>query len=54
MKIEQDLVKIIPKERWILFSHQVILHGRALCTARSPLCEPCELNPLCYAADKQA
>ena len=54
VKIEQDLVKIIPKERWILFSHQVILHGRALCTARSPQCEPCELNPLCYAADKQA
>ena len=54
VKIEQDLVKIIPKERWILFSHQLILHGRALCTARSPQCEACELNPLCYAKDKRA
>ncbi|MGA1995848.1 MAG: endonuclease III, partial [Bryobacteraceae bacterium] len=34
VKIEQDLVKIIPQEKWILFSHQVILHGRALCSAR--------------------
>ena len=33
VKIEQDLMKIIPRERWILFSHQVILHGRALCAA---------------------
>ena len=38
VKIEQDLVKIIPQERWIRFSHQIILHGRALCTARSPVC----------------
>ena len=36
VKIEQDLMKIIPKERWILFSHQMILHGRALCVARVP------------------
>jgi endonuclease-3 len=54
VKIEQDLVKIIPEERWIKFSHQVILHGRALCMARSPECEQCDLNPLCYAADKRA
>ena len=54
MKIEQDLVKIIPQKRWILFSHQIILHGRALCTARSPQCVKCDLNPLCYAADKRA
>jgi len=54
VKIEQDLVKIIPEERWIKFSHQVILHGRALCMARSPECEKCDLNPLCYAADKRA
>src|SRR6185436_15966635 len=38
VKIEQDLIKIIPKEKWILFSHQVILHGRALCVARTPKC----------------
>jgi endonuclease-3 len=52
VKIEQDLIQIIPKEKWILFSHQVILHGRALCVARNPKCAECELNPLCYAKDK--
>ncbi len=54
VKIEQDLVKIVPQQRWILFSHQVILHGRALCTARTPQCQQCDLNPLCYAGDKRA
>ena len=54
VKIEQDLMKIIPKERWILFSHQIILHGRALCMARVPECEACDLNSLCYARDKRA
>jgi endonuclease III len=54
VRIEQDLIKIIPKERWILFSHQVIHHGRALCVARSPKCAECALNPLCYAPDKTA
>ena len=54
VKIEQDLVKIIPKEKWILFSHQVILHGRALCQARSPKCPECDLNSICYAKDKTA
>jgi endonuclease-3 len=54
VKIEQDLVKIIPQDRWIRFSHQIILHGRALCIARNPLCNECELNPLCYAKDKRA
>ena len=54
VKIEQDLVKIIPRERWIRFSHQIILHGRALCMARSPECDQCDLNPLCYAKDKRA
>src|ERR1700691_1766193 len=52
VKIEKDLVKIIPKDRWILFSHQVILHGRALCIARNPRCAECALDPLCYAKDK--
>jgi endonuclease-3 len=54
VKIEQDLIKIIPPERWILFSHQIILHGRALCVARKPKCAQCGLNPLCYARDKTA
>lgn len=52
VKIEQDLMKIIPKEKWILFSHQIILHGRALCVARKPLCAECGLNPVCYAPDR--
>ncbi len=51
-KIEQDLMKTIPKNKWILFSHQIILHGRALCIARKPRCSECALNPLCYAKDK--
>lgn len=51
-KIEQDLMGIIPKDRWILFSHQIILHGRALCVARNPRCAECALDPLCYAKDK--
>jgi endonuclease III len=54
VKIEQDLVKIVPKEKWILFSHEVILHGRALCRARNPQCAGCDLNPVCYAKDKTA
>jgi endonuclease III len=52
VKIEQDLTKIIPQQKWILFSHQVILHGRALCVARKPRCAECPLDPLCYAKDK--
>jgi endonuclease III len=52
VKVEQDLIKIIPRDRWILFSHQIILHGRALCVARKPRCGECKLNPVCYAPDK--
>ena len=52
VKIEKDLMKIIPKEKWILFSHQIIHHGRALCVARNPKCVECKLDPLCYAKDK--
>ena len=51
-KIEQDLMKIIPPERWILFSHQVIHHGRNLCIARKPKCADCPIEPLCHAEDK--
>lgn len=51
-KIEQDLMKIIPQERWILFSHQVIWHGRKLCVARAPKCADCLLENICHAADK--
>ena len=51
-KIEQDLMKIIPRDRWILFSHQVIWHGRKLCIARKPRCAECALENICHAADK--
>jgi endonuclease-3 len=52
VKIERDLMKIIPKEKWITFPLQLIFHGRALCFARKPRCAECKLGPLCYASDK--
>jgi endonuclease-3 len=51
-KIEQDLIQVIPKEKWILFSHQLIWHGRKICQARKPRCTECNLESLCYAKDK--
>ncbi len=51
-KIERDLMKIVPQKRWILFSHQVILFGRGLCSARNPKCPQCPIAPDCYAPDK--
>lgn len=51
-KIEQDLMRIIPREKWILFAHQIIWHGRKLCIARKPKCVDCSLENLCHAADK--
>jgi endonuclease-3 len=47
VKIEFDLMEILPKERWTLFSHQIILHGRQICIARRPLCDRCPLSPWC-------
>jgi endonuclease-3 len=52
VKIEQDLVKIVPEERWRDFGLQLIYHGRALCVARKPRCAECPLDPLCYSKDK--
>ena len=52
VKIEQDLMKVIPREKWILFSHQIIWHGRSLCPARKPKCVDCPLENLCHAGDK--
>jgi endonuclease III len=52
IKIEKDLMKILPQEKWILFSHQVIHFGRQICVARKPRCSQCPLDSLCYAADK--
>jgi endonuclease-3 len=51
-KIEQDLMQIIPREKWIQFSHQIIWHGRRVCQARKPKCVECNLETLCYSKDK--
>ncbi len=51
-KIEEDLMRIVPRDRWTDFSHEVIWHGRKLCVARSPKCADCALEKLCHAADK--
>jgi endonuclease III len=51
-KIEQDLMRIIPKDKWIQFSHQLIWHGRRVCIARKPKCIECNLESLCYSKDK--
>jgi endonuclease-3 len=51
-KIEQDLMAVIPKDKWIVFSHQLIWHGRRVCQARKPRCAGCNLEPLCHSKDK--
>ncbi len=51
-KIEQDLMQIIPREKWIQFSHQLIWHGRRVCVARKPKCAECNLEKLCYSKHK--
>ena len=51
-KIERDLMQVIPQDKWILFSHQIIWHGRRICQARKPKCLECSLESLCYAKDK--
>lgn len=51
-KVEQELMKILPQSRWISFSHQLIHHGRAVCEARKPKCNQCNLETLCTAPDK--
>jgi endonuclease-3 len=51
-KIEQELMKIVPKNDWAVFSHLLILHGRKICNARKPLCGECGVNKLCPSAFK--
>jgi len=51
-KIEEDLIRVIPKEKWIQFSHQLIWHGRRVCVARKPRCIDCNLESICYSKDK--
>ena len=52
VKIEQDLMKVIARDRWISFSHQIIHFGRQICVARKPRCGVCPMDPICYSADK--
>lgn len=47
VKIEQDLMKIVPKKDWIWYSHAIISHGRAICKAQNPQCNGCPVNKLC-------
>jgi endonuclease III len=47
VKIERDLIKIVPREYWGIFPHLLIWHGRRVCDARNPRCEDCVLNDLC-------
>jgi endonuclease-3 len=50
VKIERDLVKLVPRADWARFPHLLIWHGRRVCIARTPLCEECVLNDLCPAS----
>jgi endonuclease-3 len=51
-KVEQELMRVIPEDRWIAFSHQLIHHGRQVCVARKPKCNRCNLEQLCHSGDK--
>ena len=51
-KVEEDLMRVIPLDRWIAFSHEMIHHGRQICVARKPRCIDCPLETLCHAPDK--
>jgi len=51
-KVEQELMRVIPRERWISFSHQMIHHGRQVCDARKPKCDRCNLEQVCRSKDK--
>lgn len=51
-KVERDMMKIIPQDHWIAFSHELIHHGRQICIARKPRCVDCTLEKLCNSSDK--
>ncbi|MGA3086665.1 MAG: endonuclease III [Thermodesulfobacteriota bacterium] len=53
VKIEFALMPLIPKKHWIVFSHQMIEHGRMLCTARAPKCPSCFLRPFCDFGNRE-
>lgn len=52
VKVEQELMKLLPQGEWTLFSHWLIWHGRRRCRARKPDCANCELHALCPSAEK--
>jgi endonuclease III len=52
LKVEQELMQVIPRDHWIAFSHQIIHHGRQVCIARNPKCNDCNLETLCRSKDK--
>ncbi|HEX3070717.1 MAG TPA: endonuclease III, partial [Thermoanaerobaculia bacterium] len=52
VKIEQDLMALIPQKEWTNFSHRLIAHGRTICIARKPKCAQCALNDLCPSAEE--
>jgi endonuclease III len=52
VKIEQDLMKLIPQKEWTVFSHRLIAHGRQICVARKPKCRECFLNDVCPSAEE--
>lgn len=52
IQVEKDLMKIIPQDHWIAFSHEMIHHGRQVCIARKPRCVDCTLEPVCNSSDK--
>lgn len=51
-KIEFDLMRVIPKVHWSSFSHKLVFHGRAICSARKPNCEQCSIRPYCVFGQK--
>ena len=53
VKIEEDLMKLLPPKEWTSFSHRVIEHGRTICIARKPKCAECALNDVCPSAEEE-
>lgn len=49
-KIEEELMKLIPEDKWVIFTHYIINHGRKVCTARNPKCNECVVAHLCPSA----
>lgn len=54
VKIEFDLMRIIPKDKWTIFSHRLVFHGRAVCKARNPACGSCTIRPYCVFGNKKS